>query len=537
VTADAPAAAAAPPQVAGASAYRRERRIVSLARKTRGLRQFLATPVDGVAAQATIHERVERRDELLLDSLRRLVFEVPQSPYRPLLDAAGCSYGDVEASVRDRGVEGTLEQLRDAGVYVTLDEWKGREPIARNGVELHVRPEHFDNPRQGAAVHGSSSGSSGGASRTSYGWEALADASASLRVTLDAFEIADAPKAIWLPAPPGGSGLVTAIILTKATSPPERWFTPTKGAGGLTDRLTTPFLLVASRALGHPLPRPRLTELGDAAVVARWLAAGEAPRALVGFASSAVRVAQVAQELGLDLTGRVVGVTGEPVTAERRALLAGAGMRVAAVYAASDAGGIGTGCPAAPAVEDYHLRLDRIALVPAADAPASGPVPTLLTSLLPTTAKVLLNVDIGDQALIERRPCGCLFGRLGLDVHLSSVQSRGAQTSEGMTVPSRVLWEHAGAVLASAGAGRDDYQIWEVPGEDGLSRVALVVSPHLEIDETLVVKRILDEFGRRDPGSKTAAEVWRQAGTLRVVRERPRLSAGGKLLPVIRVER
>jgi len=206
---------------------------------------------------------------------------------------------------------------------------------------------------------------------------------------------------------------------------------------------------------------------------------------------------------------------------------------VVAGYGASDAGGIGTGCLEAGDVDDYHVQLDQVALIPGPDAPEAGSVPLLVSSFVKTNGKVLLNVDLGDEGVLEKRACGCPFGDQGYNIHVSHVRSRAKQTSEGMTVPSRVLWEHAGEALAPAGAGRDDYQIWEVQGEDGLSRVVLAVSPRLEIDEDAVVNRILDDFGRRDPGSKTAADVWRQAGTFRIVRERPRLSGGGKLLPVL----
>jgi hypothetical protein len=365
----------------------------------------------------------------------------------------------------------------------------------------------------------------------------MTETAKSFRVMIDAYGMGKATTAIWMPAPPGGSGLLGAIVLTKLGMRPERWFTQTKPRGPFLDRLTTVFLLVATRLLGHPLPRPRYTEIGDAEVVARWLADGDPPRFLTGFASSAVRVGQVAAELGLDLTGRAVFIGGEPVTPDRHRFLRSLGLQVVAGYGASDGGLIASGCPNADGIDDYHVQIDQCAVIPGPNAPESGPVPLLISSLMPTNGKVLLNVDIGDQAVLERRECGCTYDEQGYELHLTQVRSRAKQTSEGMTVPTRVLWEHAGEVLAPAGATRDDYQIWEVQGEDGLSRVLLAVSPHLEIDEEALVRRILDDFGRRDPGSKTAADVWRQGGTLRVVRERPRLSGGGKLLPVLAFDR
>ena len=517
------------------AAPRPENKLVGLARRSLGLRRFLATPTDPAEAHALVRERLANREHHFLDTVSRLVFDIPSSPYRPLLAAAGCTYADLEASVREHGIERTLEELRDAGVYVTLEEWKGRQVLERNGVELHLQPSDFDNPLIGRDLEASSSGSSGSASRTPAGWNGLTEGAKMFRVLLDSYGLGDAKAAIWMPAPPGGSGLLSAIVLTKLGMSPERWFTQTRPSGPLLDRMTTTFLLVASRALGHPLPRPRHTELGEAEVVARWLADGDPPRFLMGFASSAVRVGQVAKELGLDLNGRAVFVGGEPVTPDRRAFLRSLGVQVIGMYGASDAGMIGSGCPNAESLDDYHVQLDQTAVIAGLDAPTTGPVPLLVSSLVQTGGKVLLNVDIGDQAVLERRGCDCPFGQMGLDQHLTHVRSRAKQTSEGMTVDARGLWEHAGEVLADAGATRDDYQIWEIHGADGIARVSLAVSPHLRIDEKAVVERILSRYGKKDPGSKIAADVWRQAETLTVVREKPRLSAGGKLLPVLAI--
>ena len=535
MTAATPIAIDQPQQRPQPTRARPENKLVGLVQRSLGLRRFLATPTDAVEAHALVRERLANRESHFLDTLCRLVFDVPQSPYRPLLAGADCAYADLEASVREHGIERTLEDLRDAGVYVTLEEWKGRDVIARNGVELRVQPSDFDNPLIGRDLEASSSGSSGAASRTPAGWQGLTEGSKMFRVMLDSYGMGDATTAIWMPAPPGGSGLLAAIVLTKLGMTPERWFTQTRPSGPFLDRFTTTFLLVASRALGHPLPRPRHTELGDAEVVARWLADGQPPRFLMGFASSAVRVGQVAMELGLDLNGRAVFVGGEPVTPDRRAFLRSLGLQVIGMYGASDAGMIGSGCPNSESVDDYHVQLDQVAVIPGRDAPTTGPVPLLVSSLVQTGGKVLLNVDIGDQAVLENRACDCPLGELGLDQHLTHVRSRAKQTSEGMTVDARALWEHAGEALADAGAKRDDYQIWEMHGSDGIARVSLAVSPHLRIDENALVDQILTRYGRKDPGSKIAADVWRQAGTLTIVREKPRLSSGGKLLPVLAV--
>jgi len=512
-------------------------RLSSLARRALGLRGFLSEPVVPQQSRDDLQARLAMRNHLFLDSVRLLVFGHEASPYRVLLEHAGCSYADVEAGVREHGVEHTLSQLHAAGVYVSADEWKGRGPIVRPGLELHVTSADFDNPAvAGAAIEGSTSGSSGNRPvRTPYGWDALTEAASGMAVLLDAYGLVGAPSALWFPPPPAASGIQCTLLFAKLGRPPERWFSQTKPGGSVTDRAALRVLLTAARAAGVRLAHPEHVELGQAEIVARWLAAGPAPRMLTAFASSAVRVAVVARELGIDISGRTVGVGGEPVTPERRAVLEAAGVQVLAGYGSGEAGMIASGCPAHPAGDVYHVHQERVALIPTEER-EDGPVPLLVTSLTPTAGKVLLNVDIGDEGVLSRDRCGCSIEGLGLGLRVSAVQSRSKQTSEGMTVSLRELWRIAGERLAPLGATRDDYQVWESHDADGLSRLRIVVNPRIEVDADAVVADVLEGLGRIDHGARLAAEVWRQAGTLKVVSGTPRLSAGAKLVPVLKVE-
>ena len=44
------------------------------------------------------------------------------------------------------GLEATLEGLCDAGIYVSIAEFRGDAPIERNGLSFTVRDTDFDNP-------------------------------------------------------------------------------------------------------------------------------------------------------------------------------------------------------------------------------------------------------------------------------------------------------------------------------------------------------------------------------------------------------
>src|SRR5436190_13984216 len=138
---------------APAEARRRLRRMrqaldgaATLWRYVVGLRGFLRTPLDLDAARRQIAYAIETRPEQLLSIVGRAVYDRPQSPYLRLLEHAGVERADFEALVGEEGVEGAFARLYDAGVYVTVDELKGKRPIRRGSLSLDVTPRDFDNP-------------------------------------------------------------------------------------------------------------------------------------------------------------------------------------------------------------------------------------------------------------------------------------------------------------------------------------------------------------------------------------------------------
>ena len=94
---------------------------------------FLRRPLTVNEARAAVAARLAHREASFLDVVGRRVFERPASPYRALLERAGCEQGDLARLVRQDGVEGALRTLYRAGVYLTVDEFKGRRPIVRGG--------------------------------------------------------------------------------------------------------------------------------------------------------------------------------------------------------------------------------------------------------------------------------------------------------------------------------------------------------------------------------------------------------------------
>jgi hypothetical protein len=77
---------------------------------------------------------------------RAAIFANLESPYRRLLALAGCEEGDLGRLVRDTGLEGALGVLWRHGVYLTVDEFKGRQPVVRGRVSFEVHPSQLHPP-------------------------------------------------------------------------------------------------------------------------------------------------------------------------------------------------------------------------------------------------------------------------------------------------------------------------------------------------------------------------------------------------------
>lgn len=107
---------------------------------------FLRHPVSLDEARAILHRRLERRAADFLGLAQRAIYGNPQSPYRQLLALAGCEYGDLERMVGQDGLEEALRRLYRAGVYLTVDEFKGRRPVIRGHTTIAADAGLLRNP-------------------------------------------------------------------------------------------------------------------------------------------------------------------------------------------------------------------------------------------------------------------------------------------------------------------------------------------------------------------------------------------------------
>lgn len=507
--------------------------LMGLVRFGRGLARFLAAPITPEQARATILARLARREETFLEILERAVFGYPRSPYRQLLRVAGCELGDIRALVAREGVENALGRLRDAGVFVRFEEFKGTIPTVRGNQTFRFLESDFDNPLLRPTYVASTGGSRGAPTRTLIDLDYLTDRAPLWCLWFEEHGLVEAPLVFLAPHNPGAVNL--HLICAKFGNRYVRWFA-TARAGSLQYRLVARYLNGLVARVGA-LPRAEPVDPANLAAVGAYLVelarAGRAP--CVSTAPSAV--IRLGQALTGDrpLDGITVLLGFEPLTRRRRDVIEASGARVAMTYGFSEGGTLGQQCRYPVEPDDVHVAKDAFAVLQDVRAHEEGgpAAPLLVTSLYPTTPKVLLNADIGDSGVLESRRCHCLFDQLGFVQHLHTIRSSHKMTGEGVTFLGPDLFHVLEDALPRRfGGGPTDYQLVEQEGGEGLARYRLLVNPALRaLDERSVKEFFLAELARRRPPYPFMVEQWVRAVDLLVVRENPVLTARGKFLP------
>ena len=515
--------------------------VATFGRYVAGLRGFLRAPLDLDAARRQIEHAIETRPEQLISIVRRAVYDRPKSPYLRLLEHAGVERGDFEALVRDHGVEGALARLYEAGVYVTVDEVKGKRPITRGSLVVEVTSRDFDNPLL-VKHYEATTGGSGGAARSLVGnFDTLAD-TANIWVPYDvAFPLRERTRAVWFPMPPSLGGMMSALIIAKLGLRLDRWFSQTRvdfspnsaRAVGVVGAAWS-----ASRVWGERLPFPEYTPPEEAVRVARWCAeqrdAGAAPF-LVATPSSCVRVCAAAAEHELDISGTLFSVGGEPYTEAKAEAIRSAGCTAISSYGMSELGALGVPCAQPEAWDEVHVTADRVAILERSrELSHEASVDALFfTGLNPTSPKLMLNAESGDYGVLSDRDCGCPLQTFGYPLHLHTIRSYEKLTSEGMTFVGpdliRLVEDH---LPSRFGGGPANYQLVEEE-RDGATKVRILVSPKLgPLDDGDVAAEALRFLGSRGRPEAMMADVWRGAGTIEVVRRDPHVTAASKVMPL-----
>jgi len=505
-----------------------------LVRFAAGLPAFLGSPISPEQAREQIRRGMQRREAALLDKLRTAVFGNPSSPYLALFRNAGCGWDDAREAVERDGVEAALERFLKAGIYVSLDELKGRAPAVRGSQTFVFRDEDFDNPLSAAHFENRSGGTRGRPSRIRIDLEHAAQAAPHWALWFEAHHWLDRPLIFWTPT---HSGVVQRHLLAaKFGKRFTKWF-GTIGMGTLKDRLTSTCVhWLARRAAGWP--PPEFVPLANASRIGDYLVdlvqRGQRP-CINTSPSEAIHLCRAVMDRGGSLAGVTFLLGAEPLTPARRAAIEASGAEAVPTYGFSEGGNVGSQCPLATVADDVHVSLDAWAVLrgPRQVADEGTVDSLLLTGVRPACPKVLLNAEIGDYAVVESRPCGCLFDEMGYFTHLHTIRSFEKLTGIGVTILGgdlfRVLEE---ALPRHFGGTVTDYQLLEEEAADGSPRYTLIVSPDVgPVDEGRLIARFLDELGSLRHHYRFMTNLWREAGIVRVQRRRPLVTARGKVLP------
>lgn len=487
-----------------------------------------------------IRRRLERRAADFLALAREVIYDHPSSPYRSLLAAAGCELGDLERLVRDEGLEDALAALWRQGVYLTIDEFKGRQPLVRGSLRLQVEPSQFRNPLGRQHIMSASGGSRGQRVPVALDLADLHVRALHTLIPILARGGAEWALAVW--KVPGGA---LPTLLQHAVGPvlPARWFlmvAPARSGAPARYHWSARTVYWVSRLAGRPLPAGQRVSLEDPTPILRWmssvLAEGGTPH-LDTFPGAAVELCRAARAAGVDLEGAHLSLPGEPLTEARLATIRATGAHAVSRYSTSETGPLGGGCLAPATADDQHVFEDAHAFIQAGEEP-TGRLPAdalLVTSLRRSASLVLLNVALGDRGDLSARPCGCPLETVGWGRHLSGIRSYEKLTAHGMTFHDidvvRVL-EHT--LPARFGGGPNDYQLVEAVARDGRPRLILRVHPRVPARPPEDVARaFLDAISGGGPAQRIMGQVWRDARVVEVIREEPVTSAGGKILHVI----
>jgi hypothetical protein len=516
------------------------RDLITGARFLARLRSFVRHAPSPQQARALLCRRFEQREASFLGIARRAVYEQPDSPYRQLLELAGCEYGDLERLVRQDGVEGALRVLFAHGVYVAVDEFKGRRPAKRGSATIAVNPQLLRNPLASFHVPARSGGSRSKGTPLLFDLEFVRGCGVNASLALDARGGGDWLKATWETS--GAGARFRLLKLSSFGAPPVRWFSQVDPAAPDLDpvfRYSELAMRIGGGLGAVRLPPAVHAPLHDPLVIVRWMAgvlqSGATPF-MQTFASSAVRLCQRACEAGISLEGAQLTLMGEPTTEARLNAIRRSGARALPRYGSIECGPIGYGCLNPERADDVHLLHDLHAVIQPSDVGGTiGGFPmnaVFVSALHPASPFVMLNVSMGDQATMVGRSCGCAMERLGWGTHLHSIRSYEKLTGGGMTFLDTDVISVLEEVLPGRfGGAPTDYQLLETEAADGQPVLTLLVHPRVgPLDADAVADTFLRAIGSTSSIERVMESLWRDAAFLRVARGAPLATHSGKVL-------
>jgi hypothetical protein len=511
-------------------------------RLSTGLRAFFKDTLTVEQASKLIEDRRNNREKNFLEVIKQGIYENINSPYLKLLKLSGYSFNDIEKLVEAGGIDSTLHELFNNGVYFTYREFRGDTPVIRNDCKFMVCKGDFDFPSRNAFYEVKSGATRSAGTNSKIEFEYLTQVASSFALLFEELGIRNGPVALWLPILPGSAGINFLLRCLKIGITPEKWFSHTDMSTiKMThkDKFAMQFIRHMGKFFGKPLPKPELVNINDGHIVCDWLTkmlAVYPTVTIVTYPSSAIRICIAAKNNNINLTGSVFILTGEPITDAKSAKIELVGGKVVPWYGVTEVGTIGLGCNTSNHTDEVHLFDDIITAIQYKRRVEHSDLDVdsmLFTSLLPCAPKVLLNVEFGDSGKIENSKCDSAYSKDVLHKHISCIRSFEKMTGEGMTLfgseIEKLLEERLPALF---GGESVDYQLTEEENADGFTRYKLLINPRLNKTDCNIVKDVvLSEIKKLDTAKNLLYDIWSKADVFEVSYEKPIATARGKIYP------
>jgi hypothetical protein len=437
--------------------------------------------------------------------------------------------------VRSDGIEGALAALFRAGVFITVDEFKGRTDAIRGSSKIPVNSELLRNPHAEFHFQARSGGTRSGGTPILLDLEFVRGCGVNALLALEARGGSDWLKATW--ETPGAGARLRLLKYSSFGRPPVRWFSQVDPAAPAIDpmfRWSERAMRWGSRLARVPLPAPVFAPLSNPLAVARWIrsvvTAGQVPH-IFTFPSSAVRLCHAAADAGIDISGARYTLSGEPITSTRLDVIRSSGGDVAPRYGSMECGPIAQACLHPDTADDLHLQHDLHAVIQPGDNSLLPSNAVLITSLHPASPFIMINVSMGDAGVLSSRRCGCAMEELGFTAHLSTVRSFEKLTAGGMTFFDSDIVRILEDILPPRFGGKaTHYQLIEENTPGGEPRMRLAIDPSVgPVNPSAVIECFIEAISGDSPVNRMMAVMWKESGFISVVREVPAVTRAGKI--------
>lgn len=481
-----------------------------------------------------IQANVSLRHENFLRLLQAAILANPKHPIKKLLAWAGIGYEDIEKHLNQNGLEDTLLMLYRQGVYLTHDEFKGKQEVCRGSLKMQIASSDLANPLYQAIMEASSSGSSGNPTVTRRSLEYQTYRELQESVFLSELEVKERDQLLTTSVLPATGGFNRLITHARRGALVKGWM-PIRPV--MHYRVLTAMYLLELRLMGIPAPFPRYLPEDDYTPIAKWISERkkQGRNVLVtGNVSPAVRVVDAANKLGIDISGTRFVVGGESISPAKVEIVEKAGAIINARYTISEFGPVGFGCKQMRG-NCVHVSRDSLAVIsrkrvaPLTDTEVES---LLFTTLLPFAPTVAINLEMDDAGEVGPATCGCGLTQLGFTQQINHIFSYGKLTGYGTSLMAGDVLRILESLLPNRFGGvPSDYQLIEI--EQGKqTAIELRVHPRLGVtSESDVRDYFMKELKRIWSGS-TTGRTWTQSGSFRVSMKAPIQTNGKKIHPL-----